>query len=210
MAAGLEPCDQAGIGVRSRRNVWTRHLGGMQQGIVGPWPHPGLPSHRVTFGSAPLRPASRAGHRHRRAQTWRPRENTCGAPALVTVRQAGGPKEAGNQNDGRRSSAMTFEIHFAEPPPMSTRPAKSSDLCESAAHTCAARPVLRSAATRTGRQTSRSSGRFRFMLEMILDLFDEQAPSLMLLAAGGLLHGDLEIAKLVLDLLPGQHMHAAR
>ena len=48
------------------------------------------------------------------------------------------------------------------------------------------------------------------MLEMILDLLDEQAPSLMLLAAGGLLHGDLEIAKLVLDLLPGQHMHAAR
>jgi hypothetical protein len=48
------------------------------------------------------------------------------------------------------------------------------------------------------------------VFKVILDLFNEQAPSLMLPAAGGLLHGDLEIAKLVLDLLPGQHMQAAR
>src|SRR5262245_7828383 len=47
------------------------------------------------------------------------------------------------------------------------------------------------------------------VLEVILDLLDQQAPSLVLARACGLLHRDLQIAELALDLLARQHMQAA-
>src|SRR4249920_1740323 len=49
-------------------------------------------------------------------------------------------------------------------------------------------------------------GRVGRMLEVILDLLDQQAPGLVLTRTGRLLHRDLQIAKLALDLLTRQHM----
>src|SRR6186997_2120600 len=65
----------------------------------------------------------------------------------------------------------------------------------------------------TGRISARGrnsiSARFWRVLEMILDLLDEQAPGLVLTWACGLLHRDLQIAKLALDLFARQHVQAA-
>lgn len=51
---------------------------------------------------------------------------------------------------------------------------------------------------------------FRYMLEVVLDLLDEEPPGLVLARTGGLFHCDLEIGKLALNPLPRQHMQAAR
>jgi hypothetical protein len=48
------------------------------------------------------------------------------------------------------------------------------------------------------------------MFEVVLDLLDEQPLGVVLAGAGGLLHADLKIAELALDLLARQHMQAAR
>jgi hypothetical protein len=57
---------------------------------------------------------------------------------------------------------------------------------------------------------TRISTRRGLVLEVILDLLDQQAPGLVLARACRLLHGDLQIAELALDLLARQHMQAAR
>jgi len=79
------------------------------------------------------------------------------------------------------------------------------------------RPVLRRCALQpatTGRISARGrnerSARLVRVLEIVLDLFDDQAPGLVLARARRLLHRDLEIAELALDLLTRQHMQAAR
>jgi hypothetical protein len=75
------------------------------------------------------------------------------------------------------------------------------------------RPILRRCALQQAlsrpKAVTRISARLGRMLEVILDLLDDQAPGLVLTRACGLLHRDLEIAELALDLLARQHMQAA-
>jgi hypothetical protein len=76
------------------------------------------------------------------------------------------------------------------------------------------RPILRRCALQQAlsrtEAVTRISARLGRVLEVILDLLDDQAPSLVLARACGLLHRDLQIAELALDLLTRQHMQAAR